>query len=278
MAVTYSGDAATTRTNLGLGSLATASSVNASTIDDNSVGAAELNVSGNGTSGQLLASDGDGTFSWATVSGGGDYIMRTYTAPATWTKPANLKAVKVTVIGGGGGGGGTRGPSTFGGIGGGGGSSVRYIPAPLIPGPVAVTRGAGGSGGPAPGSNGSSNASSGGTSSFGAYASATGGGGATIEYAGGTGRPGTGGSGSSGDINIPGGRAAYESLGNQADGSQGTLLSFPNQFSNYASIATPGQAGVGYGGGGTGGQALNSGSAYAGGAGAGGIIIVEEFY
>ena len=55
----------TVRTSLGLGSLATLSAVNASTITDNSVGAAELNVSGNGTSGQVLTSDGDGTFSWS---------------------------------------------------------------------------------------------------------------------------------------------------------------------------------------------------------------------
>ena len=59
---------ATARTSLGLGSLATLSSVNAATITDNSVGAAELNVSGNGTAGQALVSDGDGTFSWSTIS------------------------------------------------------------------------------------------------------------------------------------------------------------------------------------------------------------------
>ena len=34
-------------------------------IDANVVGATELDVSGNGSSGQVLASDGDGTFSWA---------------------------------------------------------------------------------------------------------------------------------------------------------------------------------------------------------------------
>jgi hypothetical protein len=57
---------ATARTSLGLGSLATLSTVNAATITDNSVGAAELNVSGNGTTAQYLRSDGDGTFTWAT--------------------------------------------------------------------------------------------------------------------------------------------------------------------------------------------------------------------
>ena len=57
---------ATVRTSLGLGSLATLSTVDAATITDNSVGAAELNVSGNGTTSQYLRSDGDGTFTWET--------------------------------------------------------------------------------------------------------------------------------------------------------------------------------------------------------------------
>lgn len=68
---TGASSASAARTNLGLGSLATLSTVNASTITDNSVGAAELNVSGNGTSGQVLASDGDGTFSWVSAGGTG---------------------------------------------------------------------------------------------------------------------------------------------------------------------------------------------------------------
>jgi hypothetical protein len=48
-----------------LGSLASLSSVNAATITDNSVGAAELNVVGNGTATQFLRSDADGSFTWA---------------------------------------------------------------------------------------------------------------------------------------------------------------------------------------------------------------------
>ena len=59
--------AATARSNLGLGSLATKSAVGSAEITDNSVGAAELNVTGNGTSGQFLQTDGDGSFTWASV-------------------------------------------------------------------------------------------------------------------------------------------------------------------------------------------------------------------
>ena len=56
-----------------LGSLATLSSVGASQIDANAVGASELKVSGNGSSGQYLASDGDGTFTWTTLPSGASY-------------------------------------------------------------------------------------------------------------------------------------------------------------------------------------------------------------
>ena len=50
-------------------------------IKDNSVSATQLNVSGNGTSGQVLASDGDGTFSWA--SSGGTGTVQTVTGTGT---------------------------------------------------------------------------------------------------------------------------------------------------------------------------------------------------
>ena len=60
--------AGTARTNLGLAALATLSSVTAGQIDANSVGASELNVTGNGTSGQYLGSDGDGTMTWTSIS------------------------------------------------------------------------------------------------------------------------------------------------------------------------------------------------------------------
>ena len=47
-----------------------ANAVGASEISANAVGASELSVSGNGTSGQILTSDADGTFSWASLTAG----------------------------------------------------------------------------------------------------------------------------------------------------------------------------------------------------------------
>lgn len=41
-------------------------------IADNAVTATQLNISGNGTSGQLIQSDGDGSFSYTSAAGGGD--------------------------------------------------------------------------------------------------------------------------------------------------------------------------------------------------------------
>ena len=43
-------------------------------LKDNSVSATQLNVSGNGTSGQVLTSDGDGTFSWSAKTANTDTI------------------------------------------------------------------------------------------------------------------------------------------------------------------------------------------------------------
>jgi hypothetical protein len=68
-----------------------------------------------GTTGNVLTSNGSAWLSQAAAAGGGDYIMQVFTTPGTWTKPAGLKAIKVTVIGGGGGFASPPSPATVGG-------------------------------------------------------------------------------------------------------------------------------------------------------------------
>jgi hypothetical protein len=196
---------------------------------------------------------------------GGNYALNAYDAPATWTKPVGLKAVKVTVVGGGG----TGGSSTStapasasgGGGGGGGGATIDYIPAPSIPGPVAVTAGAG-------------------TNSFGAFCSATAGANGGNSTPSVTGGGGAGGTGSDGQINLTGTSGfAGSGLGTGFPSMGGTSQLFANQrFFNL----TPNVNGIPnpfIGGGGTGSGSSQAGNpARTGGTGGPGIVIVEEFY
>jgi len=204
-----------------------------------------------GTSGQVLTVTAPGALAFQNVSAGGDYIQRVYTTPATWTKPADIKAVKVRVWGGGGNGGnGARTPNPgavnlFGSIGGTGGYSEEYIDSPSLTAPVAVTVGG-----------------ASGTSSFGAFLSATGGSSGNPGSSGGsTGTPGNPGTGTGGQINLPG-------LGGVGGG-----LGQPGKYSqDIAGTSTPSRNGVGYAGGGS------SGPNEPGGVGAPGAVIIEEYY
>jgi hypothetical protein len=175
---------------------------------------------------------------------------QTFTAPGTWTKPASVKFVKVTVVGGGApgvtnpGGSGTLCSSG----GGGGGTGVKYIPGPSIPGPVAVTRGAVSS-----------------TSSFGAFVSATGGSN-TGPLAGGT--------ATGADIGIPGTAGGFGTPSGGIIGHGG-----PSAFGGGG--AGNQSAGGGYGGGGAGvvtvGTSPSPAPSAPGGAGSAGVVIVEVF-
>jgi hypothetical protein len=195
-------------------------------------------------------------------SGTGDYAMNAYVAPTTWTKPAGLKAVKVTVVGAGGAGGSAPTPTNGSASGGGsGGAAIEYIDAPAIPGPVGITAGPG-------------------TNSFGAFCSATAGA-AGSGASGNIATGGAGGSGTGGTVNIN---------GNSGGGS----FSVPGQAYSISGAGAPsilgiggntvvaggvvnGTPGTGYGGGGSGSVKQGPGTS-AGGTGAPGIVIVEEFY
>jgi len=230
-----------------------------------------------GTSGNVLTSNGTTWVSQA-ASGGGTPVTTIYTSPATWTKPATLKAVKVTVLSGGGGGGGAR--STTGAAGGGGGGAGGYVflPAPSIPGPQPVASGVGGAGGPVPPATptfNTTNGSTGGTASFGTFITATGGAGNSSTSGGATGSftapapTGVGWVGRGGG----GGGAAPSNSGAGGDSFQYWGFGGSSRAPNPAGAA--GLPGTGYGSGGSGGAGPG---AVTGGNGANGYVIVEEFY
>jgi len=232
-----------------------------------------------GTAGEVVTWNGS---AWGSAAGAGG-ALQTYTVavtPGTWTKPATLKGVKVTVIGGGGAGGTSAtsphpstGPrSNVAGGGGAGGTSIRLYPAPSLPGPQPYTVGGAGA-----------------TSSFGvapiSVISATGGVAAQTSpttNAGGAG--GNGGVGSGGQISTSGssgfsGMDITTAIYKSGSGGVSILGGGANGFTS----ASNGSAGVGYGGGGSGGASSGSGPGttiftQTGGAGASGVVIIEEFY
>lgn len=233
-------------------------------------------VSGVGTSGQLLTSNGAGLPpSWQSK---GAFNVQVFTASGTYTPTTGTTRILVELVGGGGGSGGC-GATAFGqaavsGGGGAGGFSQKYVSSPVV---TTVTIGAGGAGGTA----GNNNGSTGGTTSFGAVFNATGGTGghgmaSTTDS---SSIAGVGGTGVSGDINIYGG-----------DGGSGRVVLSAAFYYNYGGAShfsgsrapslTPNTPLEGYAyGGGAAGLFLNQSSAAApGAAGADGICIVYEFH
>ena len=205
--------------------------------------------------------------------GGGDYIMRTYTSPSAWTKPASLKAVRVTVVGGGGtGGNATSNPTQGaqgGGGGGGGGAAICYLDAPAIPGPITITAGAG-------------------TNSFGPLASATGG-----ANGGNSSGPttGAGGAGGIGTVPSPAPSGAITLTGSPGVSGSGSFLGSTSYFGGTSQIFSslrllasgpnaPGapSTSIGTGGNGAGTRGSPPVGTNTGGTGGPGIVIIEEFY
>jgi hypothetical protein len=197
------------------------------------------------------------------VSSTGVPVLNVFTSTSTYTKPATVKAIKVTVVGGGGNGGAAPSNPTgaVGGAGGGGGASIFIYPAPSLPvSAIPYTVGAAAS-----------------TSSFGVapltVITATGGTSGTAAV---SGVPGAGGIGSGGTLNVGGsggsaGSAAAPTFGGAAGSS---ML---GGGARGRTTVGNGDAGQQYGGGGGGGVNPGGGPA-SGGAGAQGVVIVEEFY
>ena len=210
-----------------------------------------------GADGQILTR-ASGAWVPQNAPAGGFGNMQVFTASGTFTVPAGVSKVKVTLVGGGGGGGNGSGTNGNRGSGGGGGGGAIKVITGLTPGgTVSVTVGAGGA-----------SATAGGTSSFGAYCSATGGGAGASNavYV----SP-NGGVGSGGDLNFYGSGAIQATATYNPGGS--SFLGGSNYTSN-SSVPGNGTAGNLYGGGGGGAYCSNT-STYTGGAGGAGVVIVE---
>lgn len=181
-----------------------------------------------------------------------------FTASGTFTVPAGVTSVIITVVGGGGGGGGCQNNAcnqTEGGMGGFGGVSIAYATGLTPGGTIAITVGAAGTAGASGGGAGGT----GGTSSAGSYASATGGTGGLYNQTGGLA---TSGVGSLGRFNTK-----WPPNNNLSVGS-------PYGYSDKRSTNGNGNAGAGYGAGGGGGWSNINGNK-SGGAGAPGMVMVE---
>ena len=207
-----------------------------------------------GSAGEVLkVNSGGSALEFGDAGGGGNYIRRIYTNPATWSYDSSIQAIKVTVVGGGGSGGTGSGPGSRAGHGQPGGYSDEYISAPALSNPISVTVGGTAS-----------------TSSFGSCLSATGGNPGNPAPAGNPGNPG---SGSGGDQNFA------NFIGARVDSSMVAFGYGSVGGCNSSMDCQLGCPGCGYGGGALGGRGQNF-PAFpgAGGTGASGVVIVEEFY
>jgi hypothetical protein len=224
-----------------------------------------------GSSGEVLQTNGSGKLSFGSAGGGGLQSMQVFTTSGTWTKPAGISKIRVTVTGGGGGGGGTRaGYGEGAGGGGAGGTAIEIIDVSSVSS-VTVTVASGGAGG-----SGASDGSSGGNSSFGTYCYGNAGSGGSNH---GTANGGIGGSASGGDINIPGGGGSHgvNNNTNQTGQGQGGSSYWGGGYRTQEDTNANGGDAEAYGSGGGGAVNKTNGGDLTGGAGKGGIVVVEEF-
>lgn len=217
--------------------------------------------------------------------GGGTFSMErvAFTSSGTWTKDANLYAIRVRCVAGGGGGGSSNaagaGVSSAGGGGASGSYAEKFILAADLGATETVTIGAAGAGGTSGGDG-----STGGTTSFGSHISCLGGGGGAAggtagsnfsARLGGIGQAATG-----GDVNVNGNpgslgyRNAQVGMGGMGGGSP-----FGAGGGPIVTASTPGaNDGTGKGAGGGGSATGQSSAANNGGVGTAGYVEVMEYY
>lgn len=233
-----------------------------------------------------------------------------FASSGTFTIPAGVTALKVTVVGGGGAGAGALGTNDryFGYGGGAGGSAIKYLTG-LTPGAtLTVTVGLGGTGvSAANGNAGGTSSVASGTQTISTISATGGSGGLTYKEGAAPLGPVSGGSGSGGDFNSIGGFAGmgrvllqntcttsiYQSGAGGAVGCNATQTSFNG--TSFMTTKTPaavglyggtggygltdtsanGPAATGYGNGGGGALKISGLSTFAGGAGSGGVVIFE---
>ena len=236
--------------------------VNNLNINGSISGSSNYNIpSISGQSGKFLTTNGS-NLSWTTVSTtSGFRSMQVWTSNGTWSRPSNVKSIKVVVVGAGGGGSGYCESA------GAGGMSERVLDVTNISS-VSVTVG-----NPGGGTNYSGCGGGGNSSSFGSYCSASGGQGANCrqQHAGGT-----GGNGSGGNLNVYGGggngHGSHHSYGNHSSGRSYWGGGQPSSHGqdNYAHRH---QNHAAWGAGGNGSKHSNRGAR-----GREGVVVVQEFF
>lgn len=226
-------------------------------------GATTLSKLAKGTALQFLRQNSGLTApEWATIV---TPIRRVYAASTTWTKPAGLVSLDITVHGASGGGGGAQNSGAQAGSGGGASIAKRTVAAASLSASETVTIGAKGTGGAA----GNNAGTAGGNTSFGTLLVVTGG----IQ-----------GSGSSGGISASGASGTITSTYDRgwlgADGDVSNYVS-PGAWNSkgtlYPTNGNGNNALAGTGNGGSGG-ARTSGGPYSGGDGDSGWIEIVEYY